>query len=274
MKISRTPSFLAAALLVAGLSLSACGDKDSSSDSSSGASSPSSSKDTTLTQATFTKALTDAQLKAGSAHVAMSIGVGGQTIDAKGDVKVGSTAAETAMGMTMDLGQQGMETIEMRLVDQVFYLDFGPMTQNKFVKIDLTDTSSPFGKQFSELLDQMDPSKQLEQIQGALTSVEKKGATQKIDGVDTQPYEVTVDTKKIPAVAELGGAAGAKVPATIVYTMFVGPDNLPRRMVTELAGAETTIDYSKWGEPVDIKAPPAKDVSDQDVSSLLSGAAA
>jgi hypothetical protein len=56
--------------------------------------------------------------------------------------------------------------------------------------------------------------------------------------------------------------------------MFVGPDNLPRRMVTELAGAETTIDYSKWGEPVDIKAPPAKDVSDQDVSSLLSGAAA
>ena len=44
--------------------------------------------------------LTEEQGKAGSAHSTMTIGVGGQTIKAEGDVKFGTTFADTSMSMT------------------------------------------------------------------------------------------------------------------------------------------------------------------------------
>ena len=94
MTISRKLSSVAAVLLLAGLSLSACGDKDDSADDKTG-SKPGGGA-ATLTQANFSQVLTDAQVKAKSAHVDMTVGVGGQSIEAQGDVEVGSSPKDTA----------------------------------------------------------------------------------------------------------------------------------------------------------------------------------
>ena len=51
-------------------------------------------------------------------------------------------------------------------------------------------------------MDQMDPSKQLEQFKTAVTSFEKKGEPKTLDGVKAQPYVVVVDTSKIDALSE------------------------------------------------------------------------
>ena len=262
-----------ALVVVAGVSLAACsGDKDddgAKKDGGGDTSSVGSSADTTLTKENIFSELTKAQTKAGTSHIDMNVEVAGQAIKAKGDVKIGSTADTTAMTMTMDTGQAGAGSLEMRLVDKVFYLNFGPMTQNKFVKIDLTDKDNPIGKQYGDLLDSIDPSKQLDQIKGAVKSLEKKGEPKKLDGVEAQPYQVVVDTSKVKAF-DVAGADAAKLPKTLTYTMYVGPDHLLRRLISEIpniagSGATTlTIDYSKWGQEVSVEKPKASDISDKD----------
>jgi len=261
-----------AIVVVAGVSLAACGDKDDDGKKGGGSgdtSSVGSSADTTLTKENVFAELTKAQTKAGTSHIDMNVEVAGQAIKAKGDVKIGQTSADTAMGMTMDTGQAGAGTLEMRLVDKIFYLNFGPITQDKFVKIDLTDKNNPIGKQYGDLLDNIDPSKQLDQIKGAVKSFEKKGEAKQLDGVKAQPYQIVVDTSKVKAF-DVAGADAAKLPKTLTYTMYVGPDNLLRRLISEIpniagAGATTlTIDYSKWGEDVSIEKPKASDISDKD----------
>jgi hypothetical protein len=270
MTISRKLSSLVAVVLLAGLTLSACGDKDKD-DAGTKTTSSSSASDKELTADTFFTTLIDEQQKAGSAHMVMTVGIGGQSIKADGDVKIGKTFADTSMSMDMDMGSAGPATMRMLLVDKIFYMNLGQMTKGKYAKVDLTDEDNAFTKQFSQLLDQMDPTKQLEQFQKAVTSFEKKGKPEQIDGVEAQPYELVLDTTKIDAFADL--PAGATVPKTITYEMYMGSDNLLRRMTCDVSGAKTQLDYSKWGEDVDIKAPPASEVTDQDLSKLMGGAA-
>ena len=106
------------------------------------------------------------------------------------------------MSMDMDMGSAGPATMKMLLVDGVLYMNFGQVTKGKYAKIDLEDEDNPLGQQFSQLADQMDPSKQLEQFKKAVTSFEKKGKPKRLDGVEAQPYEVVVDTSKIDALFE------------------------------------------------------------------------
>ncbi|MEV7397482.1 LppX_LprAFG lipoprotein [Aeromicrobium sp. NPDC092404] len=264
MTISRKLSSIASLVLVAGLTLSACGGKDDSGDKNESTNTGGGGK-TSLTQANFSQVLAQSQAKAKSAHVTMTIGVGGQEIEAEGDVAVGETAADSALSMTMDMG--GTQ-LDMRLVDEIMYMNMGAMTEDKYLKIDLNDKSNPFAKQYGQIMDQMDPAKQMDQFKDAVTSFEKKGEPQKIDGVDAQPYVVKVDTTKIKAFKDLPAASRSQVPETIVYTMYVGSDDLLRRMEFELAGSKSTMNYSKWGEPVDVEAPPADEISDKDISQL------
>lgn len=255
-----------ALVLVAGGSLSACSD-----DGSSGGVGEESG--TTLTQSNFLDEITQAQTKAGSSHIQMAVDVAGQKLEAEGDIQVGDTAADAAMAMTMNTGQAGMGSLEMRLIDQVFYLNFGPMTDNKFAEIDLTDKSNPIGKQYSDLISNLDPAQQLKQFEGAVTSFEKKGKTVSLDGVDAQPYVVEIDTTKMSGAAE----APPGMPKTLEYTMYIGPDNLPRRVLSQLpaaagaGGGEMKIDYSKWGEEVSIAKPEKAEITDKDFLSQLGG---
>ena len=268
MTFSRKLSSFAAVLLFAGLTLSACGDKDNGgSDTKSTSSSAASDKE--LDAETFFTTLIEEQGKAGSAHTAMTIGFGGQSIKADGDTKFGKTVADTAMSMDMDMGSAGPGTMKMVMADGVLYMNFGQVTKGKYAKLDLKDESNPFGKQFSQLADQMDPSKQLEQFKTAVTSFEKSGEPKQLDGVKAQPYKIELDTSKIDALSELPGGAAANVPKTITYVMYLGSDNLLRRMTADVGGSKTQVDFSKWGEPVDIKAPPASEVSDEDLSTLM-----
>jgi LppX_LprAFG lipoprotein len=268
LRLKKTTAALAL-VLAAGTTLAACGGDDSS-QAKGDSSSVGEKASTTLTKDNFFTEVSQAQQDAKTSHVEMDFGVSGQEIKASGDVAVAKDVADTKMAMKMSAGAQG--DIEMRLVNGVFYMNMGPMTQNKFAKIDLNDTSNPIGKQFSGLLDSVDPSKQIEQLQGSITSFEQKGAAQKIDGVEAKPYVVGVDSQKI--VSQLGAAgagASSQLPKEIVYTMWIGPDNLPRRINLDLSGTKMTMDYSKWGEDVSIEAPAQDQISDVDLGQMGAG---
>lgn len=262
------PAIAALAFVLAGATLAACGDKDDSKGDSS-TKTTSATAGTTLTKADYFKTLSAAQQKSGSAHMTVEIGVAGQTIKADGDLKIGKTLADNLVSMTMDMGQAGFGSMKMILVGTDFYLNFGKVTDGKYAKIDLRDKNNPLTKQFAGLLDQMDPSTQFKQMKGALTSFGKKGSAVDIDGVKAQPYQLVVDTSKLAAFASLPGSVAKSIPPSLTYVMYVGPDNLLRRITYEVAGANAKINYTKWGEPVDIKAPAAGDITDKDPSQLF-----
>lgn len=249
---------LVLAVAAVSLVLAGCGGKDSAAkDSAVGQNAA-----TELTAVNFVTEVTSAQAEAKSSHVSMNIDAGGQKVSAVGDLQVGSQAADTKVSMKMDLGSSGVGSLEMRLIDQVFYINLGPLSENKFATIDLTDTSNPIGAQYGKIIDQLDPSKQIEQFKDAMSSMTKKGDPIELDGVKAQPYQLTLDTTKVPELAKLPD--GANVPKQIVYTMFIGTDNLPRRISSDFAGSTVTMDYTKWGEAVDITAPPKDQITDKD----------
>lgn len=259
---------LVLAVAAGSLFLTGCGGSDSS--AKGGTADVGKNAGTSLTKDNFVTTITAAQQKARSSHIAMKISAAGQKITATGDVDTGTTADDTKAAMNMNLGSIGAGKFEMRLVDKALFINLGPMSDNKFAKLDLTDKSNPLFKQYGGLLDQLDPAKQLEQFKGALTSVEKKGEAVQLGGVEAQPYALTLDTSKIKSLDSLG--AGAQIPKSLTYMMFVGPDNLPRRLVSSVSGSEVTIDYSKWGEKVDISAPSADEITDSSFLKQLGGA--
>lgn len=264
---ARRPSLLAATALAAALVLGACGSDDGGSEKSSSEPGSSAAKDSeasTLTKDDFAERVAAAQVEAGTSHMTMTVDAAGQKITGEGDVRVSDDPAETAVAMTMDTGQTG--AMDLVLVDQVMYMRLGELTSGKFVKIDLTDDSNPIGKQYGSLVDQLDPSAQVEQLDEAISGFEASGEPVEIDGVQAQPYEVTVDTAKLDQAA---GQGAAGMPATIQYTMWIGPDDLIRRMTTSSAG-QVTVDYSKWGEDLDIAAPKASEISSEDPFAAMS----
>ncbi|WP_019143684.1 LolA-like protein [Aeromicrobium massiliense] len=266
---ARRPSMLAATALAAALVLGACGSdggSDASSDTSAAASKD--AEPATLTKDDFAERIADAQVEAGTSHMTMTVDAAGQKITGEGDVRVSDDPAKTAVSMTMDTGETG--AMDLVLVDQVMYMRLGQLTSGKYVKIDLTDESNPIGKQYGSLVDQLDPSAQVEQLDEAISGFEATGDPVQIDGVEAQPYEVTVDTAKLQeAAGQSAGQGAAGMPATIEYTMWIGPDDLIRRMTTTSAGT-VTVDYSKWGEDLDIAAPKASEITDQDPFSTAS----
>ncbi|MEO6470383.1 MAG: hypothetical protein ABIR57_01040 [Aeromicrobium sp.] len=253
------------AIAAASLVLAGCGSKSTAAkDAGVGENSG-----TTLTPKNFVSSITAAQQKARSSHVEMTISASGQKFGASGDTEIGATAEDTTVKMLMDLGSSGMGKLEMRLIGSTFYINLGPMSQNKFAKIDLKDSSNPMVGQYGKFLDQLDPSKQIASFKAAMTDLNKKGAPITIDGVKAQPYEMTLDTSKIADTGGTGASSGVDIPKEVTYTMWVGPDNLPRRLVSELAGSDITVNYSKWGQPVDVKAPSKNEITTVDLTKMF-----
>jgi hypothetical protein len=97
---------------------------------------------------------------------------------------------------------------------------------------------------------------------GSAASIDQLG-TDVIDGVDVTEYVVTVDVSKMPA-DELGGVAPEDLPVDeVTYSLWIDGDDLVRRLTSDLAGYGTTdLTIFAYGEPVEIEAPPADQVTD------------
>lgn len=255
MRMTRVASVVATSVLSLGL-LAGCGDKE---EAANGASSSDAVAAAALTQESFGSTIGDAMIASGSVHLSMAGTIMGQELAAEGDQKIGKKLADNQLGVTMQL--LGMDA-EMRLLDEVVYVNLGALTQGKFATIDLNDTSNPLVEQFGGMADQADIAAQFETFKDAISGFEKAGKPQKIDGVTAQPYLITVDAKKL---AKAQGDGNGQIPESLESTIFVGPDNLPRRMVIELQGQALTLDLSRWGEPVSIEKPADSEITEFDV---------
>jgi hypothetical protein len=67
----------------------------------------------------------------------------------------------------------------------------------------------------------------------------------------------------------------ASLPDSITFTIYVGPDDLPRRMVSRMPSQSGTtklqLDYTKWGEKVTITAPSRARITKDSLLDRLGG---
>ena len=245
----------------AGSKASAGGSSAASSPSASGSADPSddSASDASgghLDKAGLIEAISTGPAEAGSAHMQMSM-TGSMALSAEGDVAYQDSGPE--MQMTMNMPQMGGK-MELRLVDGLLYMTIPTLTPGgKFLRIDPNDKSNPLTKSFGSLSDQMDPLASVAAMKTAVRDVTFVGAEQ-VDGVDADHYTVTVDTAKMVKAMKQKNVAG--MPDTLTYEMWLDSDDLLRRMQFELSGLDVDMTLSKWGEPVDVTAPPASKVMD------------
>jgi hypothetical protein len=265
---SRTLAALAAGALLLG-PLAACGSDNSSknvdaktassasaspSESASASAGESSSASTAgaaapgeaLTKDNLVPTMLAAMKDKKSAHMVMEIG---SSVGAQADIRYAGN--RTDMKMSMDMGPTKATVI---LVNGVMYMQQG--AGGKYLKIDRSDPA------MGNLLDQMSsfgPESSVSAMQGAIQEVQKTG-TDTIDGTKVDKYHVVVDSSSLAKT--LGGASAgtADLPKTVAYDLYVDQDHLMRRIDMTVNKQHIVMTVSKWGEPVDITAPPASQV--------------
>ncbi|MFC7879847.1 hypothetical protein [Isoptericola sp. NPDC057391] len=267
MRVPQKTVALASAGLVA-LALSACGsEKSAAPDAGQPAEEQAAEIATVSTMTDLAEQMQAAQEKASSAHMEMTYS--GELAESAGmtdsattaDVVFGSTFEDTAMQMTMAV--MGMD-MDMVMVDGTIYLSMGEMTQGKYLSMTAEDMAAdPALAGTMDSMESMDAAAQAEAMADAVTSFEHTGS-ETVDGVETEVYTATIDPSKVTE-----GTAGID-PSTagqlgeIVTVYKVDPEGLPVEVdvTMEVDGQEMVVEsaFSKWGEPVDVKAPADDDV--------------
>ena len=201
-------------------------------------------------KASFVAAMKAAGKNATTAHVAMAMDAAGQKVAISGDTKV--DANNPAMKMSMDMGSS--MKLDMILVDKKVYMKgFPGLAAGKWAVI---DSNSTMGKQLAQSLDQADPTKMYDQFGAAVKDV-KFVSEDTVDGDKTWKYDLTLDTKAMQA--KLPADAKTQMPSTIDYSAWLDEKDQLRKVTFDLSGVKAEMTMSKYGEPVDIVAPPAAD---------------
>jgi LppX_LprAFG lipoprotein len=261
LTMRRSLAAFALPLLMGGLA--ACGSDDDSAEPAASSSSTSASEDSSaeskapsgtesgdhVDTADFVDDL-QAGLKASTtAKMTMQVDMGGQAITADGQVDYTSKPPE--MAMTMHSPAFGDQAVEMRLVDEVLYMNAGQATNNKFISYDLSDPANlPPG--MDQLTNTLDPLAAFDSFEKGVESVVFVG-NENVDGEQMDRYEITVNTSKIDQFKKL--PTQAQLPDSVTYDLWLDDQNRMRKMTMQMAAMKTEVAFSDWGSSVDIQAP-------------------
>jgi LppX_LprAFG lipoprotein len=266
LTLRRSLAALTLPLLLGGLA--ACGSDDEAPDPAASSSSATESQDSSGTEAgeevDKTAFIDDLQagLKASTtAKMTMHLDMGGQAIHADGAVDYSTTPPQ--MAMTMESPAMADQSIEMRLVDEVLYMNMGQLTNDKFVSYDLSDAANlPPG--MDQLTQTMNPLAAFDAFEEGVQAVTFVG-DEDVDGEQLGHYAIEVDTSKIEQFKDL--QTQAELPRTITYDVWLDDQNRMRKMTfampMDAAPVTMEVAFSEWGETVDIAAPPASEIAEQ-----------
>ena len=173
-------------------------------------------------------------------------------------------------GISMEASSTGAQAMEMVMLDKVLYIAGGglPLPEGKkWFKVDMTDPDSLFG----QLGKSTDPNLMFKAMETP-KEFELLG-TEEVDGVETNHYNVVMDTASYADALDLPAEVAKFLPKEIGIEMWVDADNQPRKFHQELevpsmsGGGEPTLSttegtYYDFGTEVDVQAPPAAEVAD------------
>lgn len=264
--------------IVLALTLAACGSGSTGTTKSEGA-----SKVSTVALVAGAPA---AAAEAKSAHItgSMTMDVAGRKIEVPLSAETDFASGATQMSMDMS-GIPGMPSgggkFEIRMVDGVMYMGIDallgglrpPALAGKdWVEIDTGELGVT-----SDQLTNQNPADMLESLRGA-GDVEELG-TEEIDGVETTHFRAEIDTGK--ALEQLSGQQREQAASFLEqmgssYPMdvWIDGDGLPRRFelrftIEGSGSVSMRMDFTDYGAPVDVAAPPAgSTMSMQELQSL------
>jgi hypothetical protein len=222
-----------------------------------------------------------------SVHLTMSADLpGAGSMSGSGDASFAQPVSEQ-----LTMSAQGMQ-IKMILLDNAFYMDVPELQQatgKPWLKIDGSGNDpvdQAFGSMIKLTQQNADPSQILTQLEGAGTLQSTTQET--VDGQATTHYKVQVDVNKMiakqtdPTTKQLLQQAQAHGMGNYpVDVWLANSDNLPVKMqvvtpTADATGSATqvtmTMNFTNWGEPVHITAPPADQVgSFSDIPGMSGG---
>jgi hypothetical protein len=237
--------------------------------------------------------------EAGSFHQSldMSMSAAGQSLSISAEADVDNENRK--IGMTMDLGMLGGK-MQMVMDGGVVYMR-SPVFENagtEWVSMDPSKMDPAAAAQFGGFgAGTTDPSAFIGLFAGVFDV--KASGEQELKGVPTTRYVGTIDLRKVLAgfsdvVGKDADAATRKqlevaleqfaslgIDEKIPFEIWIDEEGLPRRQRirmdfgdlvpgAEEASMEMTVDFSDFGKAVDVKVPPASEVTD--VTETLAGA--
>jgi hypothetical protein len=206
---------------------------------------------------------------ANSAHMKIAAEAAGQHINGEGDLEFGDS---TAIAMDMSTGS-GM--ISIVHVDRVLYMRLPQeRTPGKpWLKI-APDDKSPLARSLGGLNEQLtknaDPRMALTEFETSGDITSTKNET--LDGRKARHYTITVDVRRMADNKSDGAAKKAMYKAidagmkNFPVEVWVDEAGLPMRFALQaptpdgtggMAAVTMQVDYTAWGAPVTIAAPPA-----------------
>jgi hypothetical protein len=255
--LNRTRRYAAAALVVplALLATGCSGDDPAAHDpdhAMSTDSPPTDAPEHHADKAAFIAAVKQAASDLKSAHVTMELKTSkaGQTVTMEGDVD--TDPAKPAKRIAMKIA--GMGDLEIILISSAIYVKGIPtVASGKWVSM---DAKSSLGKQLQGSLGLTDPRLMYDQLDDASTDV-KFVATETVEAVQLDNYEVTMDSAKVAGFSSLG----VTLPKTINYHVWLDSEDQMRKVSFEQAGIVADMRIDDYNQPVDIAAPPAANMT-------------
>lgn len=260
------------------LTLGACGDNGDGGNGgdANGSGNSGSGAVVAANMADLAKSIGDKTSDVSTAHMKLTGDAAGQEITGEGDIKFGDADA----AMTMDLSTAEGD-MSMVLLDGVMYLKLPQEVEpgKPWIKID-SSSDSELAKALGSVTEQMsknaDPRATLEQFEQAGEITDTK--EEELDGTKTTHYTIKVDVQKMADNQEdatLKEAMQEAIKAGLKdfpVDVWVDEENLPVRIALEMPAPDPTtgqtmnvgfqVDYTAWGEPVDITPPPADQVAE------------
>ncbi|MEP7159739.1 MAG: hypothetical protein ABI746_01410 [Dermatophilaceae bacterium] len=207
----------------------------------------------------FVEATRNASAKAKTFHLAGTVTLPLGTSAASGQMEGDADVSDpTNPKMTVKITTAG-QSVEVLFIDKAAFMQVPG--GDTYLKYPLTD-------QELGAFTQLNAADSIEKTKNSMTDLRCVG-TEDVNGTTTGHYRYQTDPKAL-----LGTGTGTESttgitgpPATV--EVWVGSDNLPVKMVTDAAGAPSTFEYSRYGEPVSITAPdPAKVQTIPDAGSI------
>lgn len=143
------------------------------------------------------------------------------------------------------------------------YADLGDVTDGKYLRVDPDAPDGPIGEAMAPFLDELDITTSVRQFEDAITDIERDGDPVTFDGVRAYPYRVTIDIDKAIKSGALDEDTKLRPGASVDYTFFIDRKDRLRRMESQIDSARVRMDISAFGSPLDIKAPPAAEVVEE-----------
>jgi len=256
------------------VTLGACGDKGNGGEAK-GADSNGGGTVVAANVVDLAKSIGDKTADKSSAHMKLTADAAGQKITGEGDIKFGAQDAAMSMDMTTSEGNMSMV-----LLDAALYIKLPTELEpgKPWIKID-SSSNSELAKALGSMTEQMsknaDPRATLKEFEksGDITDTKEE----EIDGKKTTHYTITVDVQKMAdgqTDETMKTAMNEAIKAGLkdfMVDVWLDEEQLPVRIALDMptpnpaTGASTTvktqIDYSNWGEPVDVTAPPAEEIA-------------